>query len=580
VPSPSQPNEASRLMNLGPRAASCAGSDRAAILTGRSLWLAATLLGALAVVIRLPGLGRAANMDELYHFLAAQAWLEEGKLRIAEGFYDRASLFTIFIGEWLGLFGENILVARLPSLIAGTALVVLVFLWTRAVAGALAAVLAGLLVALDPEAVERSQLIRFYAWQCLFFWFGAVGTYRLVTSPPPGPARTVLLAAATVTCFGAALYLQLTTLIGLLGVAVWAALALGLPWLAKSSHQGRLGVIIGMALLGAAAIWALMETGIAGELLGDYRNTPLFQAEHRDAFWYYHAFLVIYYPSLWPLTALAVVIGLAYRPRPTAFCASVVAIAFVLHSFAGPKSERYLTYAHPFLFVLWAIALAEVWPRLRGFLEDVGGRTLAWLRLGRLGRSGVFALLAVVLGFAIAANGALVRTMANVFDIVIPPMKKPADWAAAKEPLAPWLADAAIVLTTGEIEALYYLGRYDVLISASRLSEIQDDEEFSLDGRTGRPVITTPESLALIMDCYPDGLIVSSASLWRDPARLDDAVADLVTARAEEVKLPAFGMKAYVWRQPDDARRVQACARLPSGLGNDVLAGLGRNHAP
>ena len=65
------------------------------------------------------------------------------------------------------------------------------------------------------------------------------------------------------------------------------------------------------------------------------------------------------------------------------------------------------------------------------------------------------------------------------------------------------------MLTTNELSALYYLGRYDVLVSKSRLSEIRDGGEFSLDPRTGRPVIATPKSLALIMDCYPDGLIVA-----------------------------------------------------------------------
>jgi hypothetical protein len=518
-------------------------------------------------------------MDELYHFVAAQAWLTEGHLRIAEGTYDRTSLFTIFVAQWLGLFGENLVVARLPSLIAGTALVVLVFLWTRAVAGNLAAVLAALLLALDPEAVERSQLVRFYALQCVFFWLGAIGAYRLVTSPPAASGRAILLAAGIVMCFSAALYLQITTAIGLLGVAAWAVVALSLPWFARSSPRARWGVIAGVALLGVATIWILAESGLAGELLARYRSTPAFQSEHRDDFWYYHGFLVIYYPSLWPLLALAVVIGLASRPRPTAFCASVVAVAFILHSFAGSKAMRYFTYAQPFLFVIWGIALAEVWPRLRAFLEEVVTRALVRLRLGHLGRPGLLAVLAVVLGFAVAANGALVRTTANVLGIVIPPMQRPADWAAAKEPLAQWLANAAIVVTTGEIEALHYLGRYDVLISKTRLSELRDREEFSIDPRTGRPVIATPDSLALIMDCYPDGLIVSRAARWRDSAGIDDAVANLIEAAAEEVKLPAFGMKAYVWRQPHGARSAAACARLPAGLRDDSMAGQGRNHA-
>jgi hypothetical protein len=334
-----------------------------------------------------------------------------------------------------------------------------------------------------------------------------------------------------------------------------------------------------LVLLAAVAIGLAMESGLAAKLLESYRGTPVFQAENRDDFWYYHGFLVVYYPSLWPLVALAVVVGLAYRPGPIAFCTSIVATAFILHSFAGPKAMRYLVYAQPFLFVIWGVALAEVWPRLRGFLEDVGARALAWLGLERLGRPGVFAMLLVALGFAVVANGALVRTAANVFDVVIPPMKRPADWATASEPLALWVADADIVLTTSELETLYHLGRYDVLVSRTRQSEIPDREEFGIDPRTGRPVITTPESVALIMDCYPDGLIVSSIYRWRDVAGIDDAVADLVEATAEEVKLPAFGMKAYVWRQPDDAGRAEACARLPARLGDDVVARLGGNHA-
>ena len=140
---------------------------------------------------------------------------------------------------------------------------------------------------------------------------------------------------------------------------------------------------------------------------------PLFGAEDRDAFWYYHAFLTIYYPTLWPLVALAVVIGLAYRPRPTAFCACVVAVAFVLHSFAAPKGMRYLSYASPFLFVLGASRSPRSGRGCGSFLEEVGTRAMAWLGLGRLGRPGAYAVLAMVLLFAVVANGAWLRTAAT-----------------------------------------------------------------------------------------------------------------------------------------------------------------------
>ena len=564
---------------MEPGAATRPGSDPAVGSLERVPWLAPLLVGALALAVRLPNLDHVAHFDELYHLVAAQSWLADGQLRIAEGTYNRTPLFTIFLAQWLGLFGENLVVARLPSLIAGVALVVLVFLWTRAVAGQLAAVLAALLLALDPEHLQISQLgvsTRYRAWRS---GSALLVPIDLLTSPPLTLGRFMLHAIGLLACFGAALYLQITTLIGLLGVAVWAILALGLPWLAKRSVRARCGIAVGLVLLGGVTIWVFVETGLAADLLARFRSAPLHQAENRDAFWYYHSFLIIYYPTLWTLVALAVVIGLAYRPGPTAFCASVVAVAFVLHSFAAPKSMRYFTYAAPFLFVLWGIALAEVWPWLRWFLEEVHTRALAWMGLGRLGRPGVFAALTLVLVLTVVANGAWLRTAANMFDFVIPPMKRQADWAAAKETLAPWLADAAIVLTTSELHALHYLGRYDVLISKSRLSELRDGEEFSIDPRTGRPVIGSPDSLALITDCYPDGLIVADDSRWNDPAQASDAVIRLIESRAEEVELPAAAMHAYVWRQPDDGRRSEACARLPADMADDVTGGLERAHA-
>jgi hypothetical protein len=376
-----------------------------------------------------------------------------------------------------------------------------------------------------------------------------------------------MLAVGCVICFVTALYLQVTTLIGLMGVAAWAVVALGLPWLSNASLRARWGAAGAVALIGVVAIAILATSGLLAELAAMYRLPSPYAPGTRNDFWFYHFRLDIYYPTLWPLVVLAVLVGLAYRPRPTAFCASIIGIAFIVHSFAGRKSMRYFTYVLPFLFVLWGIALAEIWPRLRRFLEDVATRALTWLRLGWLGRAGVYASLALALLFAVAANGAFVRTAATMFGIVIPPMQRQADWAAVRVELGPWLADADIVLTTSELETLYHLGRYDVLISSGRLREFEHEGLFGLDSRTGRPVIAEAEALALLIDCYPDGLIVTSAERWRRPGQLDDPMADLIMARTEEVSLAAYGMKAYRWERPNDTTRPQACAHLPAGMG-------------
>src|SRR5918992_793088 len=110
-------------------------------------WLEPLLLCSLALAVRLAWLHADLHIDELYHLLAARGWSESGIPRIGEGVYDRAFLFTALIGWWQEIFGAGVLVARLPSVIAGTALVLAVFLWTRRVAGPLAAWVAGLLLA-------------------------------------------------------------------------------------------------------------------------------------------------------------------------------------------------------------------------------------------------------------------------------------------------------------------------------------------------------------------------------------------------------------------------------------------------
>jgi hypothetical protein len=92
-------------------------------------------------------------------------------------------------------------------------------------------------------------------------------------------------------------------------------------------------------------------------------------------------------------------------------------------------------------------------------------------------------------------------------------------------------------------------------------------------------MITTWEPLALIMDCYPTGLIVADATRWCNPAQVDDAVIHLSEARAEEVELSAAAMHAYVWRQPDDAWWAEASGDLPAGMADRVMPGLGHGYA-
>ena len=82
------------------------------------------------------------------------------------------------------------------------------------------------------------------------------------------------------------------------------------------------------------------------------------------------------------------------------------------------------------------------------------------------------------------------------------------DWTAARATLAPYFAEGSLVLTGDELNVLDVLGRYDVLVDASRLSEIPGGGEFAIDPRTGRPVVAEPASVIALIRCSPRGIFV------------------------------------------------------------------------
>jgi hypothetical protein len=176
-------------------------------------------------------------------------------------------------------------------------------------------------------------------------------------------------------------------------------------------------------------------------------------------------------------------------------------------------------------------------------------------------------MVTAALAFLIVANPAWLRTASLLANVTIPPEQPPANWPAARDALQPWVQRANIVVTTEELGALYFLGRYDVRYSPSKMEELPHEQrrEFGLDHRTGRPVIATAASLERLIDCYPSGLIVGPADDWGKPHKISAELARLITDRAAPVPLPSKArLYAYAWERPKAAAPPEACAELPT----------------
>jgi hypothetical protein len=537
-------------------------------------WIGAALLFLLSVWVRVINLDRLPVTDELYTLLAAQGWLHYGAPRIGDGMYDRAQAYTLLLAGWLAAFGDNMVSARVFSLLFGSCLVVAVFLWTRRVAGQLAAWIAGVFLALAPLSVDVSQFARFYTLHALVFWLSVTGAYALVTRSHP-PGKRTLVALSTVVGFLFALDLQILTMLGLAGLALWLVLAVGIPWLRAQDTRRRHAVLAAAGGLVVLAGVAFLLSAEVQALLKSYRWAPLWNRAHQNEFWYYHIYFVQRWPTLWSLTPLALLLALVHRPRPAVLCMCVFVVSFVLLSFGGMKDPRYMFFALPFLFELWGIALAKAFDVLCPWLVGATDRVLRRLAPHLAGRAVRTGLIVAGVAFLVASNGGAIkgllslggtRLIAAEGGVGVDTDTGRADWAAVKAPLTPLLDTASIILTARDVQFLHYLGDYDIALNSNRLTEVPGGE-FHLDSRTGRVVIGTASAVGRIIDCFPSGLIVTDVASWRSAAGIKDEAANLIEAETVEIALPPEAhILAFRWEHPVPNPPTAACATLPKEL--------------
>jgi hypothetical protein len=530
--------------------------------------LVVLLLMACALGLRLWALGYPLFYDEGFHILAARSWLETGTLCIADCTepYDRANLFTLLVAFSFALFGESPETARLPSVIAGTLLVGAVFVWVRREISAGAAVIAAGLCAVAPELIGWSQTARFYVLQALLVWCGIALCYSGLGSRTWQRRTAALLGSAA--CFSLALSLQVSTLIPVAALSLWV-----LGWVAvrreRVSLRAQLLIGSGGALL--ALLVLALQWGSVMELWAQYRNDSNLHtlADVGDVF-FYHSWFVWMYSYLYALLPLAIVAAIAVSPGPSLLLTVVFAVSFVAHSFGGFKAERFILYAFPLFFTLWAVALSELVPRLVAYSRRALTQIASEVS-GRMVELGAWSALAAAFAFA-ALNTEAVQTTVRL--VVVPSTewsgppwyRGGTDWTAARPALDPLMRQAEVVVSSAQIKTLYELDRTDVSLSRTELFDGAGGgdfpPEFWVYPVTGRPVISTAASVERVVSCYSSGLFLVENGHWRLPAVVTDEAADAIEELTQEVELPGrTRIKAFMW-QHDPTASPEACSQL------------------
>jgi hypothetical protein len=522
--------------------------------------------------------------DELYHLLPAMSLQETGTFSVLDGAYERAALYTRLVAFGFDLAGERSTAAArlMPSVLPGALLVSVMVVWTRLVAGWGAAAVVAVFMLLWPNGIEVSQYVRFYALQGLVFALGALAVYIAVTvERMTAPARAALLvAAALMLVLG--FELQQMTLIGSGAVGLWVALIYGPGWL-RDHVWARWASAAGMALVAAVLASGLLDDTIR-HYWTTYRWEP-WPAPGDTTF--YHRNFRDNYPTFWPLFPFAALIALRARFVPASFCLVLFAATFVIQTFGGLKNIRYLYPTMPFFFVIWGIAIeATAAALLRHFRITAGGALSPVIPsfVPEIFRRGMVATVLVVsFLFLFAANAAFERSLRMIdgrqTDVLLG--KPRLQWTDAREVLDPWLQDGAVLVTTEEMQAVEWLGDYDLAYNKPRFSEIiytfgPDTPPFTVDFRSGRPIAGEVKDFRPVIACAPVGVFLSNRG-WteRSDARALERIASETGAETET--RVAGDMSMLAWRRDAFAPVPADCPDLPGlqgeGAAERILSG-------
>lgn len=508
-------------------------------------------------------LNRAPHPDELYHVLAARGYLETGQPTIADGVYDRVFLHTWLVAQLFNIFGESLVVARLASLAPIALLNLLIYMWLARFSNVTAAVIGTVLFAVSPFAFEIAQYTRFYGLQTLFFTVGCLLLYHATYHSSHRASSLVFALVA----FSFSLYLQLTTVMGLLALGTWWTLFAALPWYSnwRVEKKTKIKLAVFFSILVLTLLILSLFSGILQESWNIFRNVQVYNQHTKDEFWFYYLRYFLFYPSLWPLIGFIALLAFSKFPRPALFATTIFLVSFSLNSLAATKRMPYIMYAQPFLFMIIGLGISVIWPTLlSGFkhlLRSVKESIPLAPRMQTICATGLIGFAILV---AVAGNPFVARTATLMAGITIPPELPEVKWSEAKNVLVPLMEDADVVVTQAELEMLYFLGDYDMLVSPSRMEELEDKRDFELDFRTGRPVIGTMDGLQSLMGCYDKGIFVTNKRRWGRKNMLADELADYIVENSYEVSLPSSSrVIAFAWDETNGELTRDACENLP-----------------
>jgi 4-amino-4-deoxy-L-arabinose transferase-like glycosyltransferase len=294
-------------------------------------------------------------------------------------FIEKPPLYYWVVAGAYRLAGTpSALTARLVSVIAGVATLMLVFVWAARGHSTLAGVLAALMLATSLQFTVSTHWVLLDPLLMLFTTLAAWSAWRLLAGEESWRPRALLYAALVLALWTKGLIGPALIIVGLIGY-----------WLVERPRQWRnlhplrlVGVLVlALAALGAAIGWqggraALYEWGWVNHV--QRLINPLGRTGHRQP--------LLYYTWTLPYALLPWIMPLidALRPRHwrvavmsslARFAALMSAAMLLLLSVSATKRETYLLPLLPLIFVWLGVHVATRWQTWR---QDAAGLGALW----------------------------------------------------------------------------------------------------------------------------------------------------------------------------------------------------------
>jgi len=492
-------------------------------------------------------------VDELYHMLPAHSVLTEGTLRVANGEYVRVELYTRFIALLFGIFGESVEVARISSSITASIFISTVYFVMSWAVGKKEALLTALVLIVLPSSIYIAQFIRFYALHQLVFFIGAFGVYVLATTKLNVLRFTGGL-ILTVCAIAFSCYLQISSLIAFIAISLWLVIYLTNQNL-NIATRTKLGVRVLLFLLisGLFVLLFLILQDTASTLIASFRWTAPWNSENTDNYLYYYRLFRYQFSSLWALFPIACILAIINKPKPAFFFVCVFTVSLLIFSMGGMKAERYVVFLYPFFIGIWAIVGTLMFSKLRLLIIE-SFSALPYLTLSQYAKKQVANVLLSIACLFLALSNHVLPTSFHILN-GNQYYHEVGDWSLSNEIVQPLVDSASVVLTTNDVESLYYFKSYDYVFSSFRLNEAAGKtvdefvDEFTVDVRTGLPVISKLESLELILKCYSRGVFLGDEKKWfQDGLGLGKNGVDLLSKYAKRIELdPRSLLVVFSW---------------------------------